>query len=99
MLTGHQKEGWLLFIILCSYILSIKNIVFVYCSIITVYLWSSYLALLLHYPYKHAHLVAMNLLDQTQTPLHYRTNRMEKDLTLTNVKRIAKSIIRIFYSY
>jgi len=61
MLTGHQKEGWLLFIILCSYILSIKNIVFVYCSIITVYLWSSYLALLLHYPYKHAHLVAMNL--------------------------------------
>jgi len=87
MLTVNQKRRLAtLFIIVCSYIyiLSFYNIVFVYCSIITVYLWSSYLALiLLHYPYKHAHLVAMNLVDQTQTPLHYRTNRMEKDLTLT----------------
>lgn len=51
--NSSWKEGRLLLILLvifCQW----RTLFFVYCSIITVYLWSSYLALLLHYPYKHA---------------------------------------------
>jgi len=49
-----RKEGRLLCLFFVVILLSMKNIVFRILQYYHCILWSSYLALLLHYPYKHA---------------------------------------------